>query len=103
MRAASFPALLAGIVNDTGDLIGAHVASIRHDVTDGLGELRTYARAVLLAMAAITVALGAITVSLGLSLAEAGVPMWIASWIVTGVDLVLAYALIRRLKRSKSS
>lgn len=92
--------LVTGIVSDTGDLLGAHVDSIRNEIKEGLADLRDRTKAIVMAAAVLIAAEIVVAIALGLTLVRAGLPAWIAFWIVGAVLLAVGVALFLRARRS---
>lgn len=102
VRGASVPTLVSGIVSDTGDLVGAHLASVKHELGQGLVELRERTRAAVIAVGAGVAASVALILALGSTLIALGLPAWAAYWIVTGIVAIVIAVMARRAARRRT-
>lgn len=92
--------LVSGIVSDTGDLLGAHVDSIRNEIKEGLGDLRDRLQAFVVAAVVGLLAAIIIAFALGFTLVRLGLPTWAAFWIVGGVLLAVSAGFILRARKA---
>lgn len=101
VRDASVSDLVSGIVSDTGDLLGAHVESIRNELSEGLSDLRDRILSAVLAAAAAIVASTMVLIAVAVSLIAVGLAPWIAYWIVAAVAVIALALMIRRAAKPK--
>lgn len=96
VRDDSVSNLVSGIVSDTGDLLGAHVASIRNELSEGLADLRDRTRATVLVAAAMIAASIMVLLAIAVSLVALGLAPWIAYWIVAALAAGILVVMVRR-------
>lgn len=92
--------IVEAIIDDTRDLVGAHVEALRSDMTDRLSSLGDTLTSTLLAFSVLIVTALLLGISLAMTLIAVGVPGWAAFWIVTLAAAALGVGLIRRAVRS---
>ena len=99
-RDATAAELLVGIVTDTGELLGAHVDAIRHELAEGLADLRQRTQAIASAAAVLIATTVTLAIAIALTLVRQGLPAWIAFWLVGGALLAASVVLMIRAGRS---
>ncbi len=97
-RDATVADLVTGIVADTGELLGAHVESIRHEIAEGLADVRDRTQAIARAGAVLVATLTILSVALGLTLVRAGLPPWLSFWLVGAVLLAASLVMLGRVR-----
>lgn len=101
VRDASVKDLVSGIMSDTGDLLGAHVDSVRNELTESIHDLRDRTRAAIVAAAVGLAATFAVILALGATLIALGLPAWAAYWIVAAPAIVAVIVLVRRAAQAR--
>jgi len=90
--------LVEAIVDDTRELVGAHVEALRGDVTEGLTSLGATVTSSLLAFSLIIVTALLAGISLAVTLVAIGLPAWAAFWIITATYGALGFVLVLRVR-----
>lgn len=101
VRDASVSDLVSGIVSDTGDLLGAHVASIRNELGEGLADLRDRTKATVYAAAAMIAASVMVLIAIAVTLVAVGLEPWAAYWIVAAVAVLVLVLMAKRAGSAK--
>lgn len=91
--------ILDAIIDDTRDLVGAHVEALRDDMTSGLSSLGAALTSSLVAFSIMIVTALLAGIAVAMTLIAFGLPAWGAFWIVTAAAGLLGVALIRRALR----
>jgi hypothetical protein len=95
--------LVEAIVDDTRDLLGAHVEALRGDVHEGLSSLGSAVTSSVLAFSIIIVTALLAGIAVAMTLIALAVPAWAAFWIVTVAAGALGFAFVRRVQRKARS
>jgi putative superfamily III holin-X len=90
--------LLSGIVDDTRDLIGAHVEVLRDEMTTRLATLGSTLSATLIAIAVFVVTAILLSLAIAASIVALGATWWEALWIVTLVAGSIGVAFVLRAR-----
>jgi Mg2+/Co2+ transporter CorB len=99
VRDADLPDLVAGVIEDARDLVEAQVSSIKTDLGDRLGELGSAIKSWLVAVCVAIVTTVLLGISIAATLTEvAGVPWYVALWIVTAIAVAAVVALVYRAR-----
>jgi hypothetical protein len=91
--------IVEAIIDDTRDLVGAHVEALRSDMTERLSSLGATLTLTLLAFSVLIVTALLLGIALAMTLIAIGLPVWAAFWIVTVATASLGVGLVRRALR----
>jgi len=91
--------IVEAIIDDTRDLVSAHVEALRDDMTERFSSLGATLASSLLAFSIMIVTALLLGIALATTLIAIGLPAWAAFWIVTGAAAALGVALVRRTVR----
>jgi hypothetical protein len=75
--------LVTGIIEDTRELVGVHVEALRDDLSVRVAALGATLTSLVIAVAVFVVMAVLLDLSVPVSLAELGMPWWLALWIVS--------------------
>jgi hypothetical protein len=98
LRALDLPDLMAGIVEDTRELVEVQVTSLRSDLGDRLGDLGRAIKSWLIAVCVAIVTTVLLGIAAAATLAELGLPWFASLWIVTGVAIAAVVGLVYRAR-----
>jgi hypothetical protein len=99
LRDADLPDLVAGVIDDARGLVEAQVSSIKTDLGERLGELGAAIKSWLVAVCVAIVTTVLLGISIAATLAEvAGVPWYVALWIVTAIAVAAVVGLVYRAR-----
>jgi hypothetical protein len=99
-RALDTPDLVAGIVEDTRELVGVELEVLRTELGERISSLGDAVKASLIAVAVGIVMALLFGLALAASLVALGLPVWAALWIVTGVALAVVLLLATWARRA---
>lgn len=95
------PDLVAGVVDDTRQLVEAQVSSLKAELGDRLGDLGDAIRSWLVAVCVAIVTASLIGVAMAATLTEvAGLPWFVSLWIVAAIAIIAVVALVYRARSS---
>jgi hypothetical protein len=92
--------LMSGIVEDTRDLVGAHVEALRDDMSARLATLGATLASMAIAIGVFVVTAVLLSLAIAASLVAIGTPWWIALWIITLVAGAIGVGFVIRARRS---
>ena len=90
--------LVSGIVDDTRDLIGAHVEVLRDEMTARLTTLGATLSSMLIAIGVFVVTAILLGLAIAASIVALGATWWQALWIITLVAGAIGMAFVRRAR-----
>jgi hypothetical protein len=91
--------IVEAIIDDTRDLVGAHVDALREDMTTRFASLGATLTSTLLAFSITIVTALLAGIAVAMTLIALGLPAWAAFWIVTAAAAGLGVGLVRRALR----
>lgn len=94
--------LVAGIVDDARELVGAHVEALRADMSVRLAILGATLTSLLIAIAVFVVTAVLLCLAVAASLVAIGVPWWLGLWIVTLVAAAIGVGFVLRARSSQT-
>jgi hypothetical protein len=91
-------ALVSGIVEDTRDLVAAHVEALRDDMSARLTTLGATLGLMLIAVGVFVVTGLVLCLAVAASLAALGAPWWLALWLVTLAAAAIGVGFVLRAR-----
>ncbi len=91
--------LVGEILVEARELVSAHIADVRTELTTRLENVSSTLRVTIIAVGVVVVATTLLALSIVATLVTLGVAWWAALWLVTGVAIIFAVLLLLAARR----